>query len=112
MTVRFAQQLEASCALCPSYELTGLLDGPYEFVCVDCALDQQHPRQPVYFVDPPATCDICEQSLGAAFIDGRTVHGPWANMCEPCFAKHGVGIGQGRGQLFHRQADDRFMKVA
>lgn len=33
-----------------------------------------------------------------AVYDGKTKSGPWANMCEPCFTIHGVGLGEGRGQ--------------
>lgn len=42
------------------------------------------------------TCDIC--SSRPAAIDGKTVMGPWAYMCVPCFETHGVGLGLGRGQ--------------
>ena len=46
-------------------------------------------------------CDIHRHELmvGApAFYDGKTVMGPWAYMCETCFATYGVGLGMGRGQ--------------
>jgi len=46
------------------------------------------------------TCDLCKQvgqSTEAAY-DGKTVFGPWANMCEPHFQEFGVGLGTGRGQ--------------
>lgn len=47
-------------------------------------------------------CDIHKYEQGKpgvpAAYDGKTVQGPWANMCEPCFASHGVGLGTGRGQ--------------
>lgn len=33
-----------------------------------------------------------------AAYDGKTIRGPWANMCEECFGTHGVGLGTGRGQ--------------
>lgn len=33
-----------------------------------------------------------------ATVDGKTRQGPWAYMCEECFARYGVGLGQGRGQ--------------
>ena len=41
-------------------------------------------------------CDICP--AGRAQYDGRTKMGPWANMCESCFKKYGVGLGYGHGQ--------------
>jgi hypothetical protein len=50
---------------------------------------------------PP--CDIHSHLLHdsnppEAHYDGATTHGPWANMCEDCFRKYGVGLGTGRGQ--------------
>ena len=33
-----------------------------------------------------------------AAVDGRTVFGGWANMCEACFKSMGVGLGTGSGQ--------------
>ena len=33
-----------------------------------------------------------------AAVDGKTIFGPWANMCTPCFRTNGVGLGTGRGQ--------------
>lgn len=45
-------------------------------------------------------CDFCQiegRETPAAY-DGKTVHGPWANMCELCFTKNGIGLGLGRGQ--------------
>ena len=40
-------------------------------------------------------CDICREfdRKRKAYVDGKTVHGPWANMCELCFMVHGMGIG-------------------
>ena len=35
---------------------------------------------------------------GEAHYDGKTTHGPWANMCEKHFEAYGVGLGTGRGQ--------------
>jgi len=34
-------------------------------------------------------------ALYDARIRGRTY---WANLCDPCFEEHGVGLGTGRGQ--------------
>lgn len=33
-----------------------------------------------------------------AVVDGKTIFGPWANMCDECFEHVGVGLGLGRGQ--------------
>lgn len=47
-------------------------------------------------------CDICKHegaaTINPAHYDGKTVMGPWANMCLTHFASHGVGLGTGRGQ--------------
>lgn len=45
-------------------------------------------------------CDICHKDPKKWFVDGATVHGPWALMCEGCFPSMGVGIGQGMGQKY------------
>lgn len=36
------------------------------------------------------------------FVDGKTVHGPWANMCPRCHNEVGCGLGVGRGQCYQR----------
>lgn len=47
-------------------------------------------------------CDIhryvMDQPGVEARYDGKTKGGPWANMCQECFNKHGIGLGTGRGQ--------------
>lgn len=35
-----------------------------------------------------------------AVYDGKTVHGPWANMCDECYKEVGTGLGLGKGQRF------------
>lgn len=42
-------------------------------------------------------CDLCKDGTLAQY-DGKTTHGPWANMCEPHFQLLGVGLGTGLGQ--------------
>jgi hypothetical protein len=51
-------------------------------------------------------CDMCEIVWGVkkeAAVDGKTKNGPWANMCETCFKKHGVGLGTGKGQRYVKE---------
>lgn len=51
---------------------------------------------------PP--CDICKGNPAA--YDGKTVHGPWAFMCEGCWLWHGVGrLGTGYGQRLKLRTD-------
>jgi hypothetical protein len=35
-------------------------------------------------------CDICGQDT--AVVDGKTSYGPWAYMCEACFAELGIQV--------------------
>lgn len=42
-------------------------------------------------------CDICKRR--PAKYDGKTVQGPWAYMCAPCWVSWGPGrLGTGYGQ--------------
>lgn len=45
-------------------------------------------------------CDVCktEGATMPAKYDGKTVHGPWAYMCEHHFLHLGIGLGTGMGQ--------------
>ena len=56
----------------------------------------------VAYVAKLPDCQICEvedlQTEIPAEYDGKTVMGPWANMCAAHFASHGVGLGTGKGQ--------------
>ena len=49
-------------------------------------------------------CDIHKYNLNTdgvpAVADGKTVYGPWANMCESCLDSYGIGLGEGKGQRF------------
>lgn len=53
-------------------------------------------------------CDFCgEWVSGSTFVDGQTKMGPWALMCEKCFAKFGVGVGPGSGQRFDSDTKEK-----
>ncbi len=47
---------------------------------------------------PP--CDFCKSEGIAkpAAVDGKTIKGFWANMCDLHFMSWGIGLGTGRGQ--------------
>lgn len=52
-----------------------------------------------WFSSRPTHCQLCGEPLHDAFIDGRTVFGPWAIMCLSChrisgFEPLGIGTGQ------------------
>ena len=48
---------------------------------------------------PIQQCDFCNKSV-AVYIDGKTVLGPWANMCLQCYKTKGIGLGLGKGQKY------------
>lgn len=48
----------------------------------------------------PYRCNFCNTPLTHTRVDGKTQAGPWADMCENCHKKYGVGFGMGKGQLF------------
>lgn len=48
-------------------------------------------------ISKPKRCNLCPNPV--ALVDGKTTFGAWANMCTPCFAKIGIGIGTGKGQV-------------
>jgi len=46
-------------------------------------------------------CDICKHERHVQILaryDGKTIFGPWANMCTECFTSYGIGLGTGLGQ--------------
>ena len=59
----------------------------------------------------PTHCDVCCTQINNVFIDGRTVYGPWANMCCERHSKFGVGLGTGKGQKYERD-NGSWVKVA
>lgn len=58
---------------------------------------------------PPDTCDLCQTPIEEVFVDGKTIHGPWGIMCPVCALSEGVGLGEGRGQLYIK-AGELFVK--
>lgn len=66
-------------------------------------------------VDPPENCDLCKAPLlnSPWFVDGA-INGKmeWANMCQNCYMVNGTAIAWGRGQLYRREKDDRWLLVA
>ena len=60
-------------------------------------------------------CDSCGCSLEerGLYVDGKVRNGvAWANLCAPCFEKHGSGIGWGIGQIYAHQTDCAWRLVA
>ena len=51
--------------------------------------------------EAPTHCDLCNDELTDTFVDGKTLQGPWGNMCVYCHDVYGVGFGTGRGQKYN-----------
>jgi hypothetical protein len=60
----------------------------------------------VWVGTPPTKCDICAKPIIAVFVDGKTVMGPWGNMCLKCHMGRGVGLGTGKGQRYELQGTE------
>lgn len=56
-------------------------------------------------------CDICESKItGRHFIDGKLANSmEWGLMCPKCHLMEGSGFGEGKGQLYTRTEDDRWL---
>jgi hypothetical protein len=68
-------------------------------------------KRKVYWMGPvPLECQISGRVLGKRFVDGSTSRG-WAIMHPMAHADHGRGLGTGRGQLYEKQADGRWLKI-
>lgn len=68
---------------------------------------------PVYWTGtPPELCDLCCRPLGNTFVDGATKpQGRWGCLDLKCHRVHGVGVGTGKGQVYRRQDDGRWLKT-
>jgi hypothetical protein len=68
----------------------------------------------VYWISPLGDKDDFGVPYGDEMIDGRTRHGPWANMTPSSWAfEGGTGgrLGPGMGQRYKKQDDGRWLKV-
>ena len=62
----------------------------------------------------PEKCDLCSKSIADEdyFIDGALEGSTkWAYMCSECFLENGEGIGLGKGQIYKRQDDGKWLMV-
>jgi hypothetical protein len=70
------------------------------------------PRAVYWLGTPPTICDLCQRPLADTFIDGAVKpQGSWGNLDLACHRKFGVGLGTGKGQMYKRQADGRWLKT-
>lgn len=68
----------------------------------------------VFWCGPLGDTDDFGRPYGTEMIDGKTRHGPWANMsAESWKIESGTGgrLGTGFGQRYEKQADGRWLKV-
>jgi hypothetical protein len=78
----------------------------------EAVVDTKPAGEAVYWLSPLSGCDICSGSFEAVMYDAKTKQGPWGNMCQKCYVKHGVGrLGTGFGQKYEKQADGRWLKT-
>lgn len=67
--------------------------------------------KPVYWAGEPGVCNHCDRPIDGSFIDGRLPNGQWGNFDLACARVLRVTTGAGRGQMYRRQEDGRYMKV-
>lgn len=67
--------------------------------------------KPLYHANPSCKCDVCRKPTPKRFIDGATKMGPWADMCEACHRQYGRGLGVGKGQLYEKQENGKFLCI-
>jgi hypothetical protein len=65
-----------------------------------------------WYGDVPTRCDILvSRKINDRFVDGKTIYGPWACMHPDSHKIYGVGLGMGRGQLYEKQSDGKWLKI-
>jgi hypothetical protein len=68
----------------------------------------------VYWQGSLRSVDDFDVPYDGTMYDGRTIHGPWANMTETSWQLHAFNphrLGTGYGQKYKQQADGRWLKV-
>lgn len=56
--------------------------------------------QPTHWLSPVPDLDDFGNPIHDEFIDGATIHGPWALMTPTAHAAFGRGLGLGKGQRY------------
>ena len=60
-------------------------------------------------------CDICNtQIAGRHLIDGllRNTNNMWATMCPQCYSVKGSGFGEGKGQLYSKTDEGKWLMTS
>lgn len=77
-------------------------------------LSRETRMKEVYWIgDVPSKCELSDLPIDTLFIDGRIPgRTAWANMHPVTFEKLGGEFGLGRGQLYQKQKNGRWLKIA
>ena len=70
-------------------------------------------EKPKYWMGGVPTKDDFNYTIHEFFVDGKTVMGGrWGIMSPAAHAIYGMGTGTGRGQMYQKQPDGRWLKIA
>ncbi len=72
-------------------------------------------RRPLFHDDVPIVCDLCGREFSSQLylVHGRLIDGRiLADMCVPCAARLGRGVGRDRGRLYARHENGGWFCVA
>ena len=73
-------------------------------------------KRQTYWMGDINECDKCGRSFTSEtlMIDALMVPGTgtWGNVCTECATKAGAQIGWGKGQLYRKTEDDKWLLVA
>jgi hypothetical protein len=92
----------------------GIWDGSQSDRLLEDEIDLTTVAKGKYHLDAPERCDVCSVPLAGElfFLDGRLRANPvWANMCADCSVYQAEGIGWGKGQLYQKERDGRWLMV-
>lgn len=76
--------------------------------------ENRRPRDPnpVYWLsEPPDACQLCGQPIAGSFADAWTKSGVRGSLDLKCLRIAGVGVGEGKGQIYQHQPDGRWLKI-
>ena len=62
-----------------------------------------------FHVTHTKNCELCGKPFekGQLLFDARLRTGQWGTVCAVCHASHGVGLGLGRGQMYHAGEEEK-----
>jgi hypothetical protein len=86
----------------------------YEIAISEYARFEKAAEAPEFHFSPARECDLCGAKLAGRwfFVDGCVREsGEWRDMCSHCFFVKGGKIGPGKGLLYQRQRDGRWLLV-